>query len=991
MKINQNRFFQRIISLFVSVTFMFSLIIPPQSVYAQSVLNLPQPGMMVSTSPAFIPPMLKGLIINAENPFQFDFIFDSGDAKLNDVEINTESIKLIKYFLVSLTMPEDELWVNLSPYEDDRIIPDEFGKTEMGQTFLAQDYLLKQLTASLFYPEEDLGKRFWNRVYEEANQRYGISEIPVNTFNKVWIIPDRALIHENSDRAFIVESHLKVMLEKDYLATKENYKNQEIGTDQIEKNMVDDLNDVSSKVIRDIIIPEIENEVNNGKQFSQLRQIYHSFILASWYKKNLQQSILNQAYSDKKKTAGLETEEKNAKEIIYRQYIRAFERGVYDFIKEDYDTATREVVPRKYFSGGLELKDKSQLTERKFVPDGKVFKISSGLHDPSTTPKISISEGSPAEALADLVEHREKLRSQSITVQGVRSPPDGETSWRRVNSKSNEPFSAATIRSELNMLSRLGFLTKRAYKKRVEKGKIVSEYKYFLSDWVLMMTADQLKQILSLEGFNLAEIPESSVSIIRESIDGILPQKRKSAVQAQHSIDFLTGTLKKVKGGKSLSKFEQEELKSIFIEYGFTHIANYDSVDSNILIESLLFIVSKYDSENYEKYRMPENQERAKLNQHIMSQLSNSITSHEVSHFAYLPVIVGTSFQRYPDKFGEAYDEMEALLSKYSNVKGDNFDLRYILKNFNVFESPTMSSFILDEFKQHLEESRLFAKGVLELAKKYPHLQDLINSDIENVKSRIGEIIFLEMTIRDWEKINIGDFSSTTSMYSEIKDIVSLLSRNIGREIGLAFKNFNYSVNMRFSKYDLYNLLKVLIDNSVQSVPKKREINIDVVVSSIEDESGSFLEMVVRDNGRGMTEEQVEKIRKGEKFTTKGRFGSGQGLEAVRELVSKYSGSFKVESEQEVGTTFKLSFPIDSAMLNNPDKKGGIDFNPNYLNIQTQGSKFNLPLPANSLEFQNIEINGLVPFIINITPVANISNLLGEVEVKKVDPLASLN
>jgi len=172
----------RVFSTLLAFTFAFSSIVPPQRAYAQTVpaspaggfaspvgglaspiggLNLPQPGVMVTTSPAFIPPVLKGLIINQDNPFQFDFVFDSGDSLLTEEEVKEESTKLIKYFLASLTMPEDELWVNLSPYDSDRIIPDEFGKTEMGRDLLAQDYLLKQLTASLIYPEDELGKKFW--------------------------------------------------------------------------------------------------------------------------------------------------------------------------------------------------------------------------------------------------------------------------------------------------------------------------------------------------------------------------------------------------------------------------------------------------------------------------------------------------------------------------------------------------------------------------------------------------------------------------------------------------------------------------------------------------------------------------------------------------------------------------------------------------------------------------------------------------------------
>src|SRR5262249_36750514 len=131
-----------------------------------------------------------------------------------------ESTKLIKYFLAALTIPEKDLWVNLSPYEKDRIVPENFGQTEMGRDLLAQDYLLKQITASMIYPEDETGKLFWSRVYAEAAHRFGTTKIPVNTFNKVWIIPEKAVVYENAEAgsAYVVESNLKVMLEEDYLS-----------------------------------------------------------------------------------------------------------------------------------------------------------------------------------------------------------------------------------------------------------------------------------------------------------------------------------------------------------------------------------------------------------------------------------------------------------------------------------------------------------------------------------------------------------------------------------------------------------------------------------------------------------------------------------------------------------------------------------------------------------------------------------------------------
>ena len=357
MNYNYNRF-KRITALFVSAIFIVSMIIPPQIVHAQTVLNLPQPGTMVSLSIDYFPVVIKGMTIFPDNPMQFDFIVDIGDDNLEGDVFKKEANKLIKYFMASLTVPEDEMWVNLSPYEEGRIIPDGFRNTEMGRDLLAQDYILKQLTASLLYPEEELGSSFWNRVYEKAQERYGTTEIPMNTFNKVWIVPERATVYVNETSVFVIDNYLKVMLEEDYLALDANKESVKHGLGNVKEEDLQKISSTSSEVLREIILPEIEKEVNEGKNFANLRQIYNSVILAKWYKENLKKSILGQVYVDKKATKGIDVDDKEIIQKIYNQYVEAFKKGTFDYIKEDYDTVTQEIVPRKYFSGGALLNPK---------------------------------------------------------------------------------------------------------------------------------------------------------------------------------------------------------------------------------------------------------------------------------------------------------------------------------------------------------------------------------------------------------------------------------------------------------------------------------------------------------------------------------------------------------------------------------------------------------------------------------------------------------
>ncbi|VAX35171.1 hypothetical protein MNBD_UNCLBAC01-937 [hydrothermal vent metagenome] len=340
----------RILSSFVAFVFIFSLITPPAQ--AQVVLNLPVPGVMITPTANYTPTIIRGLTINPDNALAFDFIVDKGDENLQGEVFNEKAQDLIKYFLAGLTVPKEEMWVNLSPYESDRIIPDGFGDTKMGRDMLAQDYMLKQLTASLMYPENELGRNFWNRVYTKVQEQFDTVEIPVNTFNKVWILPKKVVVYEKDASVFVLESHLKVMLEEDYVALNEGVENSKYGLDFLEQRGVEKVNAISSGIVRDVLIPEIEREVNEGKTFANLRQIFNSIILAEWYKKNLKESLLGQVYVNKQKTKGVDTEDKEINQKIYNQYVEAFKKGVYNYIKEDVDPNTQKLIPRKYFSGG---------------------------------------------------------------------------------------------------------------------------------------------------------------------------------------------------------------------------------------------------------------------------------------------------------------------------------------------------------------------------------------------------------------------------------------------------------------------------------------------------------------------------------------------------------------------------------------------------------------------------------------------------------------
>jgi hypothetical protein len=376
--------FKKIVSIIILIAFV---VVNAGPSCAQTAVLLPEPGTRMALSQPVDPFLLKGIRVYRSDPFRFDFILDKGYARPNVREggetppLREEIDRLIKYFLASLTIPEKDLWVNLSPYEKDRIVPEAFGRTEMGRDLLAQDYLLKQITASVLYPEGETGNEFWNKVYAEAQKRYGTTDIPVDTFNKVWIVPEKATVYENKDAAFVVESKLKVMLDSDYVATTKSVKvseYQSVREEGLESGLLghkynshdatghqlqatsSNNADIAKKVLKDVILPVLEKEVNEGRNFASLRQVYHSLILATWYKRKVKESLIGQAYVDHQKTAGIDITDKAEAEKIWQRYVEAFRKGAYNLVREEVDPVTKETIPRKYVSGGANFAMEAQ-------------------------------------------------------------------------------------------------------------------------------------------------------------------------------------------------------------------------------------------------------------------------------------------------------------------------------------------------------------------------------------------------------------------------------------------------------------------------------------------------------------------------------------------------------------------------------------------------------------------------------------------------------
>ena len=298
----------------------------------------------------------------------FKILLDKGDTKKADLdnktylEENTQT--LLKYFFIGLALPNDKFWVNLRPDAPDNILDPDLEKTDIGRIFLEADVQLKKDTAGFTSPQTSEGKTYWDKLYKRAGELFGTENITIPTITRPWIVPNEIIIREAPDNAYIYKATLKVMLEEDYLTSRGGSRTaptSAISSQQYEFNdpRLKELNEYSTQLIRELIIPKLTYQVNTSKRYAPLRQVYYSLILAQWFKQKykgketpysqiIDSNNLFPAYN-----LSLITSHSYSKDTYFKQYQQSFKDGEYNLQEPIYTPMGQSV--RRYVSGGIKI------------------------------------------------------------------------------------------------------------------------------------------------------------------------------------------------------------------------------------------------------------------------------------------------------------------------------------------------------------------------------------------------------------------------------------------------------------------------------------------------------------------------------------------------------------------------------------------------------------------------------------------------------------
>lgn len=196
-------------------------------------------------------------------------------------------------------------------------------------------------------------------------------------------------------------------------------------------------------------------------------------------------------------------------------------------------------------------------------------------------------------------------------------------------------------------------------------------------------------------------------------------------------------------------------------------------------------------------------------------------------------------------------------------------------------------------------------------------IDDLSEEEIITFSTKIHKsakgVFNLLQNLLQWSRVQTDriDFvPENILLESTVKDIFDLYKQNANKKQIDLISEIEDGLEIYADINMLDTILRNLVSNAIKFTKEGGEVKIGGKIKN------NMAEIFVRDNGVGMKPETMKKLfRIDINITTLGtdkEKGTGLGLILCKEFVEKNGGEIRVESEQNVGTTFIFTLPITS-------------------------------------------------------------------------------
>ncbi len=153
-----------------------------------------------------------------------------------------------------------------------------------------------------------------------------------------------------------------------------------------------------------------------------------------------------------------------------------------------------------------------------------------------------------------------------------------------------------------------------------------------------------------------------------------------------------------------------------------------------------------------------------------------------------------------------------------------------------------------------------------------------------------------------------SNFATMPAQQNETLNVVYIvkMALEIFNEDFIQFSALEDEIIAKLDRTQLIRVITNLVKNAVQAIPEEQENKMVFVTVFRQDNE---VKIAVKDNGKGISEENIERVFE-PKFTTKSS-GMGLGLAIIKNIIENYNGTIIFDTQSNEGTEFLVSFPIN--------------------------------------------------------------------------------
>ena len=248
-------------------------------------------------------------------------------------------------------------------------------------------------------------------------------------------------------------------------------------------------------------------------------------------------------------------------------------------------------------------------------------------------------------------------------------------------------------------------------------------------------------------------------------------------------------------------------------------------------------------------------------------------------------------------------DEIGQLVQEYNDMLRKLEDsTRKLRRTEREVAWREMAKQVAHEIKNPLTPMKLSIQQLQRAWKeKADNLDQRFNKVTDIVIKQIDHLSQIATAFSSFAKMPEGE-SESVNLTEELAGISNLYSTT--ERISISADLPDEEVITYIDKNQLGRVFNNLIKNAIQAIPDDRMGRIHVSMKR----TGHVAEVEVRDNGKGIPEEEQDKVFR-PNFSTK-TSGMGLGLAMVKSIVESAGGTITFESVADEGTRFFLTFPV---------------------------------------------------------------------------------